>query len=277
MLRPLTLALCCVLLGCAHAPPTAPGTPMATAVTEATFGTVLAGTWRKPEDVARDRYRHPAQTLAFFGVSPDATVIEITPGGGWYTDLLAPYVAARGHYIGVTPAAAADSAGGKRNAAMREKLKANPGVYGQAELREFDSRDPLFGAEASADVVLTFRNLHNWLAAKTTEEHLRAAYNVLKPGGTLGVVDHRARPGTDIEVSRKTGYVTEQLVIDLAAEVGFELVGRSEVNANPKDDTEHPNGVWTLPPVNRHDAADDAMYKAIGESDRMTLRFRKPG
>ena len=104
----------------------------------------------------------------------------------------------------------------------------------------------------------------------------RAAYDALKPGGVLGVVDHRARPGTDIETSKKSGYVSEQLVIDLAGEVGFALEARSEVNANPKDDTDHPNGVWTLPPVNRHDAADDATYKAIGESDRMTLRFRKP-
>jgi predicted methyltransferase len=244
-------------------------------VSASAFDGVIAGSWRDPANVARDRYRHPVETLAFFGVKPGHTVIEITPGGGWYTEILAPYLASGGQYIGALPAAAPDSGGGKRNATLRQKLAGDP-VYAKARLIEFDAKDPVFGPAAGADVVLTFRNLHNWLAAGTTEYHLRAAYDALKPGGVLGVVDHRAKPGTDIETSKKSGYVTEQLVIDLAGEVGFELDARSEVNANPKDDTDHPNGVWTLPPVNRHDAADDAMYKAIGESDRMTLRFRKP-
>jgi predicted methyltransferase len=273
MIRPLALASCLALLaGCAGTPTS---TSPASAVSASAFDGVIAGSWRDPANVARDRYRHPAETLAFFGVKPGHTVIEITPGGGWYSEILAPYLASGGQYIGAMPAAAPDSGGGKRNAALRQKLAGNP-VYGKARLVEFDSKDPVFGPAAGADVVLTFRNLHNWLAAGTTEYHLRAAYDALKPGGVLGVVDHRAKPGTDIETSKKSGYVTEQLVIDLAGEVGFELDARSEVNANPKDDTDHPNGVWTLPPVNRHDAADDAMYKAIGESDRMTLRFRKP-
>ena len=273
MIRPLALASCLALLaGCAATPTS---TTAASAVPVSSFDGVIAGSWRDPANVARDRYRHPAETLAFFGVRPDQTVIEITPSTGWYTEILAPYLADRGQYIGAMPAAAPDSGGGKRNAALRQKLAGNP-LYGKARLIEFDAKAPVFGPENSADVVLTFRNLHNWLAAGTTEYHLRAAYDALKPGGVLGVVDHRARPGTDIETSKKSGYVSEQLVIDLAGEVGFELDARSEVNANPKDDTDHPNGVWTLPPVNRHDAADDAMYKAIGESDRMTLRFRKP-
>jgi predicted methyltransferase len=273
MIRPLALASCLALLaGCAGTPTS---TSPASAVSASAFDGVIAGSWRDPANVARDRYRHPAETLAFFGVKPGHTVIEITPGGGWYTEILAPYLANGGQYIGAMLAAAPDSGGGKRNAALRQKLAGNP-VYGKARLVEFDSKDPVFGPAAGADVVLTFRNLHNWLAAGTTEYHLRAAYDALKPGGVLGVVDHRAKPGTDIETSKKSGYVSEQLVIDLAGEVGFELDARSEVNANPKDDTDHPNGVWTLPPVNRHDAADDAMYKAIGESDRMTLRFRKP-
>jgi predicted methyltransferase len=273
MIRQLALASCLALLaGCAATPTS---TTAASAVPVSSLDGVIAGSWRDPANVARDRYRHPAETLAFFGVRPDQTLIEITPSTGWYTEILAPYLANDGQYIGAIPAAAPDSGGGKRNAALRQKLAGNA-LYEKARLIEFDAKAPVFGPDNSADVVLTFRNLHNWLAAGTTEYHLRAAYDALKPGGVLGVVDHRAKPGTDIETSKKSGYVSEQLVIDLAGEVGFELDARSEVNANPKDDTDHPNGVWTLPPVNRHDAADDAMYKAIGESDRMTLRFRKP-
>lgn len=269
----LALGLAVAVSGCASTSTT--DTTQAAPKADAALDAAIAGRWRDAANVARDRYRHPRETLAFFGVQPRQTVIEITPGAGWYTEILAPYLSARGHYIGATPAAAADSAGGKRNAALRERLASEPAFAG-GTLVEFDSKDPKFGPDNSADVILTFRNLHNWLAAGTTEEHLRAAYNVLKPGGVLGVVDHRARPGTDIEASKKSGYVDEQLVIDLAGEVGFTLEARSEVNANPKDTANHPNGVWTLPPVNRHDAADDAKYKAIGESDRMTLRFRKP-
>ena len=124
--------------------------------------------------------------------------------------------------------------------------------------------------------MLTFRNVHNWVAAGNAQAYFDAFFAALKPGGTLGVVDHRAKPGTDLETMQSSGYLTEQLVIDYATKAGFTLAARSEVNANPKDDTRHPNGVWTLPPANRHDAEDDAMYKAIGESDRMTLRFVKP-
>lgn len=273
MIRQLALASCLALFaGCAGTPTS---TASASAVAAASFEGVLAGSWRAPANVARDRYRHPAETLAFFGVAPTHTVIEITPGGGWYAELLAPYLATGGQYIGAMPAAAPETGGGRRNAALREKLAGNR-VFGGARLIEFDPNAPAFGPAASADVVLTFRNLHNWLADGTTEYHLRAAHDALKPGGVLGVVDHRARPGTAIATSRQSGYVAEQLVIDLAARAGFVLEARSEVNANPQDDTDHPNGVWTLPPVNRHEAADDAMYKAIGESDRMTLRFRKP-
>lgn len=269
----LALGLALAVAGCAST--SATDTPQAAPKADAALDAAIAGSWRDAANVARDRYRHPRETLAFFGVQPGQTIVEITPGAGWYTEILAPYLSASGRYIGAAPAAAADSAGGKRNAALRNRLASDPAFAG-GTLVEFDSKDPDFGPENSADVVLTFRNLHNWLAAGTTEEHLRAAYNVLKPGGVLGVVDHRAKPGTDIEASKKSGYVDEQLVIDLAGEVGFTLEARSEVNANPKDTADHPNGVWTLPPVNRHDAADDAKYAAIGESDRMTLRFRKP-
>ena len=273
MIRPLALACCLALLaGCAGTPTT---TTPAAIVADASFDAVIAGSWRDPANVARDRYRHPAETLAFFGLAPTHTVIEITPGGGWYSELLAPYVASGGQYIGAMPAAAPDSGGGKRNAALRQKLAGNP-AYGAARLVEFDPKAPVFGPAASADVVLTFRNLHNWLAAGTTEYHLRAAYDALKPGGVLGVVEHRAKPGTTVAQSKDSGYMDEAWVIERVQAAGFKLDAKSEINANPKDTKDYAKGVWTLPPTLTNGATDKAKYQAIGESDRMTLRFVKP-
>ncbi|QIL19483.1 class I SAM-dependent methyltransferase [Thermomonas sp. HDW16] len=236
----------------------------------------IAGDWRDSKNVARDAYRHPAETLTFFGVKPTDTVIEISPSGGWYAEILAPYLGADGRYVAATSAAAADSGGGRRNAALQAKFAADPARYGKVQWLEYDGKLPVLGAAGSADAVLTFRNVHNWVAAETADAYFKAFFDVLKPGGTLGVVDHRAKPGTDLDAMKKSGYLTGDLVVELAQRAGFQLVASSEVNANPKDDTNHPNGVWTLPPTNRHDAADDAKYQAIGESDRMTLRFRKP-
>ncbi len=223
---------------------------------------------------ARDVYRHPLQTLQFFGVQPNQTVIEITPGGGWYSEILAAYLNADGHYIGAVPAAAADSASAKRNSAFRDKLTARADSA-NATLVQLDAKAPALAA-GTADVVLTFRNVHNWVAAGNTDAYFRAFFTALKPGGVLGVVDHRAKPGTDLETMKSSGYLTEALVKKYATDAGFVLEASSKINANPKDDANHPKGVWMLPPSNSHDAADDAKYKAIGESDRMTLRFRKP-
>ncbi len=223
---------------------------------------------------ARDVYRHPLQTLQFFGVKPNQTVIEITPGGGWYSQILAAYLNADGHYIGAVPAAAAESAGAKRNDAFRDKLLARADSA-NATLVELDAKAPALAA-GTADVVLTFRNVHNWVAAGNTDAYFRAFFTALKPGGVLGVVDHRAKPGTDLETMKSSGYLTEALVKRYATDAGFVLEASSKINANPKDDANHPKGVWMLPPSNSHDAADDAKYKAIGESDQMTLRFRKP-
>lgn len=142
--------------------------------------------------------------------------------------------------------------------------------------RNFDGKVPVLGAAGSADVVLTFRNVHNWVGGGTADAYFQAFFAVLKPGGVLGVVDHSTKPGTDLDTMKTSGYLTGALVIDLATRAGFMLEARSAVNTTPKDDTAHPNGVWTLPRVNRHDAADAALCKAIGESDRTTLRFRKP-
>ncbi|WP_460457296.1 class I SAM-dependent methyltransferase [Arenimonas alkanexedens] len=246
------------------------------------LATVLAGEWRDPANAARDVYRHPRETLDFFGVGPSQTVIEISPGSGWYTEILAPLAQGKGRYIGVlNDPAKADSERATEyyanaNAKFREKLAAQADVYANASLIEVDPKAPVFGEPGSADVVLTFRNVHNWVGAGTEAAMFQGFYDVLVPGGVLGVVEHRAPAGKTIEEVGESGYVPEDYVIELATAAGFVLEEKSEINANPADTKDHPNGVWTLPPGNRHDEADQARFAAIGESDRMTLRFVKP-
>lgn len=258
---------------------TKPAAGAVSTVDASAFNTVLKGSWRSPENVARDIYRHPAETLSFFGLKPTDTVVEITPGGGWYSEILAPYLSAKGQYVAavVDPMAVAEGKGrdyqqrGKTR--LEEKFAASPAQYGKAKVVGYSPTAPVFGAPASADVVLTFRNVHNWRSAKQAEGMFKGFYAVLKPGGVLGVVEHRA--AADVPEDDKTGYVGQAQVIALAEAAGFKLDAKSEINANPRDTKDHPNGVWTLPPSNDHEAADDAKYKAIGESDRMTLRFVK--
>ncbi len=240
----------------------------------------LQGSWRDPANVARDVYRHPRQTLAFFGLAPQQAVIEITPGGGWYAEILAPYLRDHGHYIAavVDPATVAEGKGRdyqqKSRTSLEAKFAASPTQYDKAQVVAYDPKAPVFGPADSADLVLTFRNVHNWRMAGQAEGMFKGFFAVLKPGGTLGVAEHRAK--ADVPADDKSGYVGEAQVIAMAEAAGFKLVEKSEINANPRDTKDHPNGVWTLPPSNNHDAADDAKYKAIGESDRMTLRFVKP-
>ncbi len=272
-----TIFLALVLSTCACASTISPAgqhANTAPATTSAALQAAIDAPSRDAANSARDGYRHPLQTLQFFGVQPTQTVIEITPGGGWYSEILAPYLNADGHYIGAVPAAAPDSKGGLRNTAFLDKLTGNT-ASANATLLQLDAKAPVL-ADGTADVVLTFRNVHNWVAAGNAEAYFGAFFAGLKPGGVLGVVEHRAKPGTDLEKMKSSGYLTEALVTKYATDAGFVLEARSQVNANSKDGANHPNGVWTLPPINRHDAADDAKYKAIGESDRMTLRFRKP-
>ena len=261
--------LCALLTACAS-----PGSPSINAdsstqapVVDAALQAAVEGAWRKPDNRARDGARHPLQTLRFFGIAPTHTVVEITPGAGWYTEILAPYLRDHGRYVAAVT-------NPERTQAL---LAGDPARYGKAAVVVFDAKAPVFGPPASADAVLTFRNVHNWVGNGTAQDYFDAFHAVLKPGGVLGVVDHRARPGTAASTMQKSGYVTEALVIQMATRAGFVLEERSDINANPRDDTDHPNGVWTLPPTNRHDPEDAASYKAIGESDRMTLRFRKPG
>jgi predicted methyltransferase len=265
----------------AHDPAEHAASPTAQApadVNDAALAAAVAGSWRDPNNARRDAWRHPAQTLGFFGVRPDQTVIEITPGGGWYAEILAPYLRNDGHYVAAVWDDAITGQPGYRydlNKRLRAKLAGNA-VYGKPDVRVFDPMNPSFGPAGSADVVLTFRNAHNWVDEGTADKYFQAFFDVLKPGGVLGLADHRAKPGTDLDTMKKSGYLTEALVIELAQKAGFVLQDRSEINANPKDTADHPNGVWTLPPTNNHAKEDDARYQAIGESDRMTLRFVKP-
>jgi predicted methyltransferase len=243
---------------------------------------VLAGDWRDPANAARDAWRHPRETLAFFGVGPSQRIVEISPGGGWYTEILAPLAQGKGSYTGVVndPSKAGSERAveyyTKNNAKLREKLAARADVYGNATLVEIDPKAPVIGEPGSADVVLTFRNVHNWVNDGSEAAMFKAFFDVLVPGGVLGVVEHRAAAGKTLEDAKDSGYLPEDYVIGLATAAGFVLEEKSEVNANPADTKDHPNGVWTLPPGNNHDEADKAKYAAIGESDRMTLRFVKP-
>lgn len=238
---------------------------------------VLSGSWRTAADKARDQYRHPRETLEFFGLEPRDTVIEITPGGGWYAAILAPLMKDTGTYIAAVAKPRNPQGEAAQNQTALQKLFASdPAEFGEAKTIEFDPKAPVLGPPGSADVVLTFRNVHNWASAGTAEAMFKAFFAVLKPGGTLGVADHRAAAGKTLEQVVDTGYLPQDYVVKLATDAGFQLVAQSEINANPKDNHDHPKGVWTLPPTLELKDVDRDKYLAIGESDRMTLRFRKP-
>lgn len=239
----------------------------------------INGEQRSAQNKSRDDARHPLETLSFFDVKADSTVIEIWPGKAWYTEILAPYIKQGGGQF--IAAGFPRNDGPKwRQEMMRnyaDNLAQQPAYYDQVKFVEIGP--PAYwslGKENSVDTVLTFRNVHNWVKGGYADKMFHAAYQVLKSGGVLGVIDHRAKPDTDIATMNKSGYVTEQLVIQLAQDAGFQLAGSSEVNANPKDSKNHPKGVWTLPPMLRLGEQDKDKYQAIGESDRMTLKFVKP-
>ena len=238
---------------------------------------VLKGEWRSAADKARDTYRHPVQTLEFFELKPDMRVIEITPGGGWYAKILAPWLADDGHYVAaVMKPAKPDSEAAQDETSLQKLFKAYPQQFGKAEVVEFDRNAPVLGPAGSADRVLTFRNVHNWVMGDYAQGMFNAFFKVLKPGGVLGVVDHRADKGASVDSVKGSGYLPLAYVIKLATNAGFTLDAESEINANPKDTHDHPKGVWTLPPTLTLGDQDKAKYEAIGESDRMTLRFIKP-
>jgi predicted methyltransferase len=252
-------------------PPTSAGD-----YTAAQLDQVLAGDWRSAAHRARDTWRHPKATLEFFEVRPDQTLIEITPAGGWYAEILAPLLRDNGHYVAAEARPDADAEARADDTALRKLIAAHPAQMDRASIVAFDPKAPVFGAPGSADRVLTFRNVHNWAMAGTAPAMFKAFFNVLKPGGVLGVVDHRADADATFEQVKDSGYLPVNYVVKLATDAGFVLDASSEINANPRDDHDHPKGVWTLPPTLALGNEDKAEYQAIGESDRMTLRFVKP-
>ena len=237
---------------------------------------LVAAPQRTPANVARDGYRHPLEVLRFFGVRPDSTVVEILPGSaGYYMEILAPYLQERGRYI----AASRDGAAAPQYLADHQKLlarlQAEPALYGKVAVTQFNADLHPIAPPGSADFVLTFRNLHNWIERGEIDAALRAFHRALKPGGVLGIVDHRGRSDLPQEAQTSSGYIREDYAIALVERAGFRLLGASEVNANPKDSKDYPAGVWTLPPSYRLKDQERAKYAAIGESDRFTLKFVK--
>ena len=242
------------------------------AVTNNMLNAAVSAPHRSAANKARDKYRHPIQTLSFFGVKPTDNVVELYPGGGWYTEILAPYVGAKGQLTVAAPL-------GRGADNIAKKLDGDAATYAKVKRANFPMKD---GATpvvpGSADVVLTFRNVHNWRfggvdAAQTAFNQIFA---MLKPGGTLGIEEHRLPESMNSALEEKSGYMKKSSVIAFATKAGFKLVGASEINANPKDTHAWPDGVWTLPPTYAKADVDRAKYAAIGESDRMTLKFIKP-
>jgi predicted methyltransferase len=237
---------------------------------------IVNGPQRSAENKARDKYRHPVETLAFFGIRPNMTVVELWPFGGWYTEIIAPYLKGTGTYY----AAAMDPTSNKPedkkyNGELKTLLDSHPDLYGEVKWSVLATGKYEIAPAASADLVVTFRNIHNWVWSGTEKDVFAAAFRALKPGGVLGVEEHRnkdlqAKPG------RGEAYVGEEYAIALIESAGFKLVGRSKINNNPKDTKDYPQGVWTLPPSYAEGDKDRAKYAAIGESDRFTLKFVKP-
>ena len=239
---------------------------------------VIDGPHRSEENRARDQYRHPKETLLFFGLKPEMTVVEISPGAGWYTEIIAPVLRQKGKFIAAVPALSLETPDTfkRRDAAYKNMLISDPILYGSSSSITFDPAKPSVALPGSADMVLTFRNVHNWAKAGTSDSMFTAFYEALKPGGILGVVEHRAKPGTSFQQQINSGYMTEAYVIATAQRAGFKLIATSEINRNPRDTADYPGGVWTLPPSLRGVSdKDKPQYLMIGESDRMTLKFHK--
>lgn len=237
---------------------------------------VIAGDHRSEKNKARDKYRNPFETLTFFGIRPDMTVVEIYPGRGWYTEILAPYLKDSGTLF------AAEHPGDPSYAALQrsldafdQKIQDAPELYGEVKRTKL-TKEGHIAPPGSADLVVTFRNVHSLMGSGTEQEAFAAMFKALKPGGVLGVVQHRGDPNVKQDPKAGLGYVNEDYVIELAEKAGFDLAEKAEINGNPKDTKDHPKNVWTLPPSLRLGDEDREKYLAIGESDRMTLKFVKP-
>ena len=239
---------------------------------------VLDGAHRDENFKKRDQYRHPKETLNFFGINSENSVIEVTPGYGWYAEILAPLLRDNGSYTyasyklteGINPFFV------KVEKAFTAKMQKYPKVYEKLNWVHFEAKNPELAPNSLVDKVVTFRNVHNWAQAGTSKAMFKGFYDALKHGGVLGLVEHRAKPGTSLDDQIKSGYMTEDFVIQMAESVGFRLDEKSEINANPKDTKDHVDGVWNLLPNLRNiSETDKSKMIEIGESDRMTLRFIK--
>jgi len=274
----------CLLVACASAPkvavpvpPPAPQRPPRDEATATAIELALAGAHRSAENRTRDEYRHPLDTLLFFGIKPDMTVVEVWPGaGGWYTEILAPLLAQHGKlYAAVQPPAPDNAYVTASRKEFSDKLAARPDVYGRVDITTMGPGNFAIAPPASADLVVTFRNIHNWMNLGFAPEAFAEMNRALKPGGILGVVEHRANTAKPQDPKAANGYVNEDYAIAMIEAAGFELVARSGINDNPKDTKDYEQGVWALPPSYRLGNRDRAKYEAIGESDRFTLKFRK--
>ncbi len=245
--------------------------------TDAKLQQAIAGDHRSAKNSARDQYRKPQETLSWLGIKDDMTVVEITPGGGWYSEILAPYLKENGTFYAAGFDAESKTRYFRKAAkAFKEKLAANPAVYDNVKVTELAPPSKTNIAPAgSADMVLTFRNVHNWMSAGNSDAILAAMYTALKPGGILGVIEHRGNPEVKQSPKAKSGYVNEAYTIAMVEKAGFKLVEKSELLANSKDNREHPQGVWTLPPRLKLGKVNKEKYLSIGESDRMLLKFVK--
>jgi predicted methyltransferase len=239
---------------------------------------IADGSHRSEENRSRNQFRHPVETLTFFGLRPDSQVVEIWPSGGWYTEVIAPYVNEQGKYYAAHWDANSDIEFIQRGVqAYQAKLAENPELYGNVEMTVLMPPDHVeIAPPGSVDLVVAFRNIHNWMPRGSQEVILGAIYSALKPGGVLGIVEHRGDPQVEQDPEAKTGYVNQAYAVELAQKAGFIFDNSSEINANPADTKDYEAGVWTLPPTLKLKEQDQARYIEIGESDRFTLRFIKP-
>ncbi|MBV8741567.1 MAG: class I SAM-dependent methyltransferase [Sinobacteraceae bacterium] len=236
----------------------------------------IADPARSPKFTARDRYRHPAEELSYLGVKPNMTVVEVAPGGGYWTEILGPYLKGAGHYYAVLPVRGESEEEDQGAQAWRKRFEDQPDRFGHITVTHMGKGHYEAAPPGSADMILTFRNFHNWVEAGYAEEMLKGFYKALKPGGILGIEDHRGRNDQPQDPKAKSGYVRQDYVEQLAKKAGFELAGSSELLANPKDTKDWPQGVWTLPPTLALGDKDREKYVAIGEADNFLLKFRKP-
>jgi len=239
---------------------------------------IVQGTHRSQENIIRNTYRHPVETLDFFEIKPNHKVVEVNPSGGWYTEILGPYLKDSGElYLAAFSASSKRSYAPRLNAKLK-KMTQDKTLFGKIHFTVFEAPDNLgpIAPDNSVDRVLTFRNIHNWMKDGKAQEAFKTFFKALKPGGVLGVVEHRAKPNKKQDPKAISGYVREDFVIDLALKAGFEFIAKSEINANYNDNSNHKKGVWTLPPSLRLGDKNKSSYLAIGESDRMTIKFIKP-